>query len=109
MFNHQPNHADPYSNQPAPYESYPNYPHQSTSNYADDANYDDAPRYPTYAGDPSGEYHQSTEKILDEPAYGTERAQPGRSGLRPKSFAEMGPPPRSTGILREWRKGKAVV
>ena len=36
----------------------------------------------------------------------TQRAQPGRQGLSgaPKSWAEMGPPPRSTGILRMWRK-----
>lgn len=48
----------------------------------------------------------SVEKIEDEYPQNTERAQPGRSGLRnqTKSWAEMGPPPRSTGILRMWRK-----
>ncbi|EIW71546.1 hypothetical protein TREMEDRAFT_60470 [Tremella mesenterica DSM 1558] len=35
----------------------------------------------------------------------TARAVPGRQGLGPaKSIAEMGLPPRETGILREWRK-----
>ncbi|WVR08008.1 hypothetical protein IAU60_005052 [Kwoniella sp. DSM 27419] len=55
----------------------------------------------TYGVDPS----YSTEKLPHE-YEGTERAQPGRSGLRqaPVSVAEMGPPPRSTGILRMWRK-----
>jgi len=50
--------------------------------------------------------NQSQEKILDQPGYGTERAQPGRSGLNQpmKSYAGMGPPPRSTGILSMWRK-----
>jgi hypothetical protein len=48
----------------------------------------------------------STEKILDEyPATGTERAQPGRQRLNqnPVSWADIGPPPRSTGIMRMWR------
>jgi hypothetical protein len=36
---------------------------------------------------------------------GTERIVPGRAGLtHPSSFAAVGPPPRSTGILRMWRK-----
>jgi hypothetical protein len=37
---------------------------------------------------------------------GTERVQKGRQGLQapPMTWAEMGPPPRSTGILRMWRK-----
>jgi len=37
---------------------------------------------------------------------GTERERPGRAGLHQptSSFAAMGPPPRSTGILRMWRK-----
>lgn len=50
----------------------------------------------------------STEKMVDEEEYpqNTQRAQPGRSGLRnqTKSWANVGPPPRSTGILRMWRK-----
>ena len=50
----------------------------------------------------------STEKMVDEEEYpqNTQRAQPGRSGLRnqTKSWADIGPPPRSTGILRMWRK-----
>ncbi len=80
--------------------------------YNDGSNpYNDDHRYSTYPTEPSGGNYQanpSTEKIVDDGAYGqsTERAQPGRSGLRPppRSFAEMGPPPRSTGILRMWRK-----
>lgn len=37
---------------------------------------------------------------------GTERVNPGRAGLHnpTSSFAAMGPPPRSTGVLRMWRK-----
>jgi hypothetical protein len=67
----------------------------------------------------------STEKMVDRPSHapgnemgmgdaaygneemaGTERAQKGRQGLQapPMTWAEMGPPPRSTGILRMWRK-----
>lgn len=42
----------------------------------------------------------------NEEMAGTERAQKGRQGLQapPMTWAEMGPPPRSTGILRMWRK-----
>jgi len=48
----------------------------------------------------------STEKVFDDAPQDTQRALPGRSGLRnqTKSWAEVGPPPRSTGILRMWRK-----
>ncbi|OCF34489.1 hypothetical protein I317_04917 [Kwoniella heveanensis CBS 569] len=68
--------------------------------------YGEEPRYPSYPADPS---LGSTEKLPEEAQYenaNTQRAQPGRSGLRqpPRSIAEMGPPPRSTGILRMWRK-----
>jgi hypothetical protein len=114
---YQPNYSDPYSTHQAPHDqSHSQYPSQShpsypTPDYSSDSNpYDDAPRYPTYAGDPSGlDYgaDQSTEKIVNSEGYGgTERSQPGRSGLNGpmKSFAEMGPPPRSTGILHMWRK-----
>ncbi|ORX37746.1 hypothetical protein BD324DRAFT_650295 [Kockovaella imperatae] len=52
--------------------------------------------------------NQSSEKILDGDSFGepVQRAHPGRQGLQSttKSWAEMGPPPRSTGILRMWRK-----
>ncbi|KAK6908453.1 hypothetical protein I203_102454 [Kwoniella mangroviensis CBS 8507] len=80
--------------------------------YSNDSNpYGEEPRYPSYPADPSaGDYqpNSSTEKMNDEVQYqeNTQRAQPGRSGLRrpPVSIAEMGPPPRSTGILRMWRK-----
>ena len=49
----------------------------------------------------------STEKMVDDGVpLQTQRAQPGRQGLpnHSKSWAEVGPPPRSTGILRMWRK-----
>lgn len=55
-------------------------------------------------GDAGYQANPSTEKVFDP--QNTERALPGRSGLRNQatSWAEVGPPPRSTGILRMWRK-----
>lgn len=72
---------------------------------------------------PGYQISSSTEKMVDQSsmhlagemgedqyghgnAEGTERAQKGRQGLQapPMTWAEMGPPPRSTGILRMWRK-----
>ena len=63
--------------------------------------------------------YPSTEKVMTDEPYppnpadegfeaNTMRPRPGRSGLddRAKSWATMGPPPRSTGILRMWRKGE---
>lgn len=66
--------------------------------------------YPSEGTDHPGSAYQvnpSTEKVIDDYPQNTERAQPGRSGIRhgqSKSWAEIGPPPRSTGILRMWRK-----
>ncbi|WRT69696.1 uncharacterized protein IL334_006686 [Kwoniella shivajii] len=80
-------------------------------NYNGESNpYGEELRYPSYPADPStGDYNNnaSTEKIAEDSQFeNTQRQQPGRSGLRqpPRSIAEMGPPPRSTGILRMWRK-----
>ncbi|WWC65830.1 uncharacterized protein I303_108452 [Kwoniella dejecticola CBS 10117] len=107
-------YADPYNNRQSGY--YNNdydtqQPPPQAYGYSNDSNpYGEEPRYPSYPADPSaGDYqpHSSTEKVTDEGQYeNTQRAQPGRSGLRqpPRSIAEMGPPPRSTGILRMWRK-----
>nr|XP_019043544.1 hypothetical protein I302_08123 [Kwoniella bestiolae CBS 10118]OCF22474.1 hypothetical protein I302_08123 [Kwoniella bestiolae CBS 10118] len=111
-------YADPYNQQQGYYnngydESQQPPPFQNQGySYSNDANpYGEEPRYPSYPADPSaGDYqpNSSTEKMNDEGQYqeSTQRAQPGRSGLRrpPVSIAEMGPPPRSTGILRMWRK-----
>lgn len=76
---------DPYGHQQAPAE---NAAWQRQAPYQDHA----------YAS------NQSTEKMIDEPV-NTERLRKGRQNLPvPQTFAEMGPPPRSTGILRMWRK-----
>ncbi|WVN86818.1 uncharacterized protein L203_101991 [Cryptococcus depauperatus CBS 7841] len=106
---------DPYSRQQQHVDrGYVDNPAQQDQAYGYlDNPYGEAPRYPTYPSDPSaGDYlnASSTEKIAEESQLehqDTQRAQPGRSGLaKPPttSFAEMGPPPRSTGILRVWRK-----
>lgn len=64
---------------------------------------------PTWQHDAPYEDHaytsnQSTEKMVDEPG-NTERLRKGRQNIpAPQTWAEMGPPPRSTGILRMWRK-----
>ncbi|WWC95829.1 hypothetical protein V866_002696 [Kwoniella sp. B9012] len=115
-------YADPYNQQPQGYyhnndgydetQQHPPPFQNEGYTYSNDSNpYGEEPRYPSYPADPSsGDYqpNSSTEKMNDEGQYqeNTQRAQPGRSGLRrpPVSIAEMGPPPRSTGILRMWRK-----
>jgi len=97
------------------YNSQPPMPQHASDNPhsygADPSSYNEEPHYPSYPSDPSAGNYQayaSNEKMVEDGAYGqsTERAQPGRSGLRQptRSFAEIGPPPRSTGILRMWRK-----
>lgn len=61
--------------------------------------------YNQYGGDLGPE--KTTPNDVDNGVGGTERLQPGRQniGQAPmSSFAAMGPPPRSTGILRMWRK-----
>ncbi|WVQ79184.1 hypothetical protein IAT38_001280 [Cryptococcus sp. DSM 104549] len=101
----------PQGNDHGQYADHQQAQHNPPYGYNNDSNpYGEEPRYPSYPADPSGESYApnpSTEKMVDDIQYegGTERAQPGRSRLRPTtSFAEMGPPPRSTGILRVWRK-----
>lgn len=112
-------YSNPYDqeqyNDPAYYTQLPS-PHHPADNpsetYSDGPNpYNEDPRHSVYPSvAPSGGFQEysSTEKIVEGGGYGrnTERAQPGRSGLRKstRSFAEAGPPPRSTGILRMWRK-----
>lgn len=104
---------DPYSHQQRQYASEASFA-DAHANYGQsyayhDANpYEEGLQYPSYPTDPSsGEYINdlSTEKASENVRYeSTERAQPGRSGLRrpATSFAGLGPPPRSTGILRVW-------
>ena len=103
-------YADPYNSHQYNDQTYDTEPtvahHGQNTSYPDDPNpYAPEGEHPSY---PADRDYPSTEKIVDDGAYGqnTERSQPGRSGLRqpPRSFAEMGPPPRSTGILRMWRK-----
>ncbi|ODO00840.1 hypothetical protein L198_03167 [Cryptococcus wingfieldii CBS 7118] len=111
-------HSDPYNDPYGRQQQQYNTSHaadntnygQQPYHYQEENPYGEEPRYPTYSSDPTaGDYlNSSTEKVADEsyPQGNTARAQPGRSGMaRPTtSFAEMGPPPRSTGILRVWRK-----
>ncbi|ORY34783.1 hypothetical protein BCR39DRAFT_514697 [Naematelia encephala] len=113
MSRYENRYDDPYDRPIAypPPEQYqqPAYAQDDPNAYHDGA-YGEAPRYPSYPADPSaGDYeaYPSTEKINDGGyAENTAREQPGRSGVRgqTKSFASLGPPPRSTGILRMWRK-----
>ena len=94
-------HQDPYAqdgyNHDQQYITQPNYADASSSSFDQSVNHNEA--FVTT--------NHSSEKMMND-AYpeNTLRAQPGRQGLRapPKSWAEMGPPPRSTGILRMWRK-----
>ena len=69
------------------------------------AKYQDPYSENPYGQDAGYQPNPSTEKVFDDVS-NTQRALPGRSGLRnqTKSWAEVGPPPRSTGILRMWRK-----
>ncbi|KAK8849675.1 hypothetical protein IAR55_005010 [Kwoniella newhampshirensis] len=102
-------HSGAYDDQPPPFQQ--TNPEDAYAYSHDNNPYGEEPRYPSYPTDPSvGGYpnNLSTEKMVDDTHVeeSTQRAQPGRSGLRqpPRSFAEVGPPPRSTGILRMWRK-----
>ncbi|KAE8542520.1 hypothetical protein D1P53_001299 [Cryptococcus gattii VGV] len=106
---------DPYSGQQRQYTSDANFAdpraHYGPSYAYHDANpYEEELQYPSYPTDPSsGDYlnDANMEKTPENVRYeSTERAQPGRAGLRrpATSFAGLGPPPRSTGILRVWRK-----
>lgn len=62
--------------------------------------------YPDPSTDTGFQVNPSSEKISDAYPQNTERERKGRAGLhqQTKSWAEVGPPPRSTGILRMWRK-----
>jgi hypothetical protein len=65
--------------------------------------------YQTHHPDPSSDTgfqpNPSMEKMTEQYPQATERERKGRAGLnQTKSWAEVGPPPRSTGILRMWRK-----
>ncbi|KAL0249929.1 hypothetical protein I308_103232 [Cryptococcus tetragattii IND107] len=106
---------DPYSGQQRQHTSDANFAdpraHYGQSYAYHDANpYEEELQYPSYPTDPSsGDYLNDVnmEKTPENVRYeSTERAQPGRAGLRrpATSFAGLGPPPRSTGILRVWRK-----
>ncbi|XAO25632.1 hypothetical protein I312_104460 [Cryptococcus bacillisporus CA1280] len=106
---------DPYSGQQRQYTSDANFAdpraHYGQSYAYHDPNpYEEELQYPSYPTDPSsGDYlnDSNMEKAPEDVRYeSTERAQPGRAGLRrpTTSFAGLGPPPRSTGILRVWRK-----
>lgn len=104
---------DPYSGQQRQHTSDANFAdpraHYGQSYAYHDANpYEEELQYPSYPTDPSsGDYLNDVnmEKTPENVRYeSTERAQPGRAGLRrpATSFAGLGPPPRSTGILRVW-------
>jgi len=114
MAYNQDRYADPYQNQ-----NQTQHQHQSQGQYATyDQNYpsDSYPANPqhgdTYSTHQQPEYYPSTDKINvndQEEAYAPpviERERKGRQNIgggAEKSWAN-GPPPRSTGILRMWRK-----
>lgn len=83
---------DPYNRSNQYYPS----PANEAYNYADPAYHEQH--------DNALQYNASTEKVLDEYPINTERERKGRAGLRPGTSWGAGPPPRSTGILRMWRK-----
>jgi len=106
-------YSDPYGEEPASYDTLqpdapPPFEHQPANG---SSSYPGPLRNSAYQSDqiPTGYQHnRSSEKMVEDGSYGqnTERAQPGRQGLHKpaRSWAEIGPPPRSTGILRMWRK-----
>lgn len=97
-------YADPYNNDPnyTYHNSYPTTP-QDENPYAHDAE----PQY-NASNDYTSQPYASTDKMVEPPAEyaGTERVRKGRTGAEgaAKSWGTTGPPPRSTGILRMWRK-----
>ncbi len=97
--NYNTSYRDPYAEQGAEYLDDRGNP---TSGPRDgNAGEDYYPQYNTYGAE------KTTPNDVDAGLGGTERLQPGRAniGQAPiSSFAAMGPPPRSTGILRMWRK-----
>ncbi|CAK9782536.1 unnamed protein product [Cutaneotrichosporon oleaginosum] len=95
--NYNASYRDPYAEQGAEYlddRGNPTAgPHDRDGEYY--------PQYNTYGAE------KTTPADVDGNVGGTERLQPGRAHLgQPpiSSFEAMGPPPRSTGILRMWRK-----
>lgn len=119
MAHYNNNYSDPYAQAPAypDQQSYPSHQQAHPSGYATETAY---PPAAPFASDNRQSYHsmgqdagfhpnESTEKMVEpEGGYigGTERERPGRQGQGGPnmSWAGMGPPPRSTGILRMWRK-----
>lgn len=98
------NYRDPYAEQGAEYLDDRGHP---TAGPIDGqrAGPDEYYQYNQYANTPGME--KTTPADVDHDIGGTERPQPGRQNLGGppmSSFAAMGPPPRSTGILRMWRK-----
>ena len=101
IMNQDQEYRDPYAQDVYDHDQH----HNTQPNYTDAS---------SSAFDQSNNHHeafvttnQSSEKMInDSYPENTLRAQPGRQGIRapPKSWAEIGPPPRSTGILRMWRK-----
>lgn len=117
-------YADPYA-APPPGGQYggregedfstPQYAHQSAADYNNYANGGEDTHSPSTATAASTPKGVGAEKPHPDDIDGvnklgeiggTERERPGRAGLHQptSSFAAMGPPPRSTGILRMWRK-----
>lgn len=122
MQHHDSNYSDPYAQAPAypaqqqsypPQQSeYPDYSQHNANVYPPNAPYTEENRKSYHSLGNNAGFHpnESTEKMV-EPDQGfiggTERERPGRQrqmGDVPVSWAGMGPPPRSTGILRMWRK-----
>lgn len=96
--NYNTSYRDPYAEQGAEYLDDRGHPQSGPR----DGNADDYyPQYNSYGAE------KTTPNDVDTDVGGTERLQPGRANLGQgpeSSFAAMGPPPRSTGILRMWRK-----
>jgi hypothetical protein len=92
-------YADPYAGSAA----YQSHQYQPSHSYADN---ELQPPEPPYTESGGYQASSSTEKMVDA-SMGTERLHKGRQGPQQgRSWAEAGPPPRSTGILRMWRKGE---
>lgn len=115
------NYKDPYQHGGSEYLAPTNVPpgaaapqqHGYDGSAHPDAGYEYSTQYNSYTSTTPSSYEKNNESkpdldgvhALGELGPG-ERERPGRMGLgQPtSSFAAMGPPPRSTGILRMWRK-----
>lgn len=94
-------YRDPYAEQGAEYLDDRGHP-TSGPQHGQEPYY---PQYNSYGDSPG--FEKTTPDDVDDNIGGTERERPGRQhlgGPPVSSFAAMGPPPRSTGILRMWRK-----